>query len=66
VALTAPRPTTAACSSSISARLRVLFACVYPPGVSSTANADLRLTGNANSALLSGDVVVTKPPSLRI
>jgi translocation and assembly module TamB len=32
----------------------------YPPGVSSTANADLRLTGNANSALLSGDVVVTK------
>ncbi|MGA9529511.1 MAG: translocation/assembly module TamB domain-containing protein [Terriglobales bacterium] len=32
----------------------------YPPGVSSTANADLRLTGNSNSALLSGDVVVTK------
>jgi len=32
----------------------------YPPGVSSTANADLRLTGNVNSALLSGDVVVTK------
>ena len=32
----------------------------YPPGVSSTANADLRLTGNINSALLSGDVVVTK------
>jgi len=32
----------------------------YPPGVSSTANADLRLTGNANSALLSGEVVVTK------
>jgi len=32
----------------------------YPPGVSSTANADLRLTGNMNSALLSGDVVVTK------
>jgi translocation and assembly module TamB len=32
----------------------------YPPGVSSTANADLRLNGNANSALLSGDVVVTK------
>jgi translocation and assembly module TamB len=32
----------------------------YPPGVSSTANADLRLTGNTNSALLTGDVVVTK------
>ena len=32
----------------------------YPPGVSSTANADLRLTGSTNSAALSGDVVVTK------
>jgi translocation and assembly module TamB len=32
----------------------------YPPGVSSTANADLRLTGSSNGALLSGDVVVTK------
>jgi translocation and assembly module TamB len=32
----------------------------YPPGVSSTANADVRLTGTTNSALLSGDVVVTK------
>ena len=32
----------------------------YPPGVSSTANADLRLTGTSNAALLSGDVVVTK------
>ncbi len=32
----------------------------YPPGVSSTANADVRLTGNTNSALLSGNVVVTK------
>jgi translocation and assembly module TamB len=32
----------------------------YPPGVSSTANADLRLTGTTNSALLSGDVVITK------
>ena len=32
----------------------------YPPGVSSTADADLRLTGTTNSALLSGDVVVTK------
>ena len=32
----------------------------YPPGVSSTADADLRLTGNTNSALLSGNVVITK------
>lgn len=32
----------------------------YPPGVSSTADADLRLTGGTNSALLSGDVVITK------
>ncbi len=32
----------------------------YPPGVSSTANANLRLTGTSNSALLSGDVQVTK------
>ena len=32
----------------------------YPAGVSSTANADLRLTGTSNSALLSGDVTVTK------
>ncbi len=32
----------------------------YPPGVSSTANADLRLTGNTNAALLSGSVLVTK------
>ena len=32
----------------------------YPPGVSSTANADLRLTGSTNSAVLSGNVVVTK------
>jgi translocation and assembly module TamB len=32
----------------------------YPPGVSSTANADLRLTGSSNSALLSGDVLITK------
>jgi translocation and assembly module TamB len=32
----------------------------YPPGVSSTANANLRLTGSSNSALLSGDVLVTK------
>lgn len=32
----------------------------YPPGVSSTANADLRLTGSSTSALLSGNVLVTK------
>ena len=32
----------------------------YPPGVSSTANADLRLIGNTNAALLSGNVLVTK------
>ena len=32
----------------------------YPPGVSSTATADVRLTGTTNSALLTGDVVVTK------
>jgi translocation and assembly module TamB len=32
----------------------------YPPGVSSTANAELRLTGSTNAAVLSGDVVVTK------
>jgi translocation and assembly module TamB len=32
----------------------------YPPGVSSTANADLRLTGSSTASLLSGNVVVTK------
>ena len=32
----------------------------YPPGVSSTANANLRLTGSSNAAVLSGDVVITK------
>ncbi len=32
----------------------------YPPGVSSTANANLRLAGSSNSALLSGEVLVTK------
>ena len=32
----------------------------YPPGVSSTANANLRLSGSSNSALLSGDILVTK------
>lgn len=41
-------------ASAQSVRLR------YPPGVSSTANADLRLTGTSNSALLSGNVVITK------
>jgi translocation and assembly module TamB len=41
-------------ASARSVRLR------YPPGVSSTANADLRLTGTTNSALLSGNVVITK------
>jgi translocation and assembly module TamB len=32
----------------------------YPPGVSSTSNANLRLSGTSNAALLSGDVLVTK------
>ena len=32
----------------------------YPPGVSSTANANLRLSGSSNSALLSGDILVAK------
>jgi translocation and assembly module TamB len=32
----------------------------YPPGVSSTANANLRLAGSSSSALLSGEVLVTK------
>jgi len=32
----------------------------YPPGVSSTANADLRLVGSTQSATLSGDITVTK------
>lgn len=32
----------------------------YPPGVSSTSNADLRLTGSSNAALLSGEIVVNK------
>ncbi len=32
----------------------------YPPGVSSTADANLRLTGSTNSAVVSGDVLVTK------
>jgi len=32
----------------------------YPPGISAVANADLRLTGTLESALLSGDVLVTR------
>lgn len=32
----------------------------YPQGVSSTANANLHLTGSSSAALLSGDVMVTK------
>ncbi|HET7440452.1 MAG TPA: translocation/assembly module TamB domain-containing protein, partial [Terriglobales bacterium] len=32
----------------------------YPPGVSSTANTDLRLVGNSSSAALSGDITITK------
>jgi translocation and assembly module TamB len=32
----------------------------YPPGVSSTANADLRFSGTRESSTLSGDVMVTK------
>lgn len=32
----------------------------YPPGVSSTANTDLRLTGTSSAAQLSGNVMVTK------
>jgi translocation and assembly module TamB len=32
----------------------------YPPGISAVANADLRLSGTLESALLSGDVLVTR------
>jgi len=32
----------------------------YPPGLSSTANADLRWAGSAAASVLSGDVTVTK------
>jgi translocation and assembly module TamB len=32
----------------------------YPPGVSSTANADLRFYGTRDSSTLSGDVTITK------
>jgi translocation and assembly module TamB len=32
----------------------------YPQGVSSTANLDLKLVGNLNSSVLSGDVTITR------
>jgi translocation and assembly module TamB len=32
----------------------------YPPGISASANADLRYTGNLKSSQLSGDVLVTR------
>jgi translocation and assembly module TamB len=32
----------------------------YPPGVSSTADADLRLAGTTGSAVLSGDITIVK------
>jgi len=32
----------------------------YPPGVSSTATADLRWVGNRSASLVSGDILVTK------
>lgn len=32
----------------------------YPPGVSSSADANLRYTGSASSSLLSGDITVTR------
>ncbi|HUM05907.1 MAG TPA: translocation/assembly module TamB domain-containing protein [Terriglobales bacterium] len=32
----------------------------YPPGISSTASANLRLSGTTNSALLTGQIVVNK------
>ena len=32
----------------------------YPPGVSSMADADLRLSGSAASAVLSGDITITR------
>lgn len=41
-------------ASSTDVRLR------YPPGVSASANAQLRYTGSARSSMLSGDVVVTR------
>jgi translocation and assembly module TamB len=32
----------------------------YPPGISSTANADLHFAGNSTASLLSGDITITK------
>ena len=32
----------------------------YPPGISSTANADLHFAGNSSASTLSGDITVTK------
>src|SRR5581483_675343 len=32
----------------------------YPPGMSATANADLRLTGSLSNAVLAGDITVTR------
>jgi translocation and assembly module TamB len=32
----------------------------YPPGISASANADLRYSGNLKSSLLSGDVLITR------
>lgn len=32
----------------------------YPPGMSSTANADIRLSGTSNGALLSGELQITR------
>lgn len=32
----------------------------YPPGVSSTANADLHFTGSTSASTLSGDITITK------
>jgi translocation and assembly module TamB len=41
-------------ASSRDVRLR------YPPGISASANADLRYTGSAQSSQLSGDVTITR------
>jgi translocation and assembly module TamB len=32
----------------------------YPPGISSTANMDLRFAGNSTASMLSGDVTITR------
>jgi len=32
----------------------------YPPGISSTANMDLRFAGNSSASILSGDVTITR------